>query len=238
MLTPEILLAELMTGVMSANGEGFTVTKELGTYQTRSERTEAGWRTVPDSSLQYINSATEAVREVGEQYPELEIRFPQRVLDEQQPVGQDDIRTSTMLANAEITVPAEFVQKHSGTAFRTLLADEWQSQTTELCSLIAKRLMKHEFRTARMFGTGSTVTAVLRITADTAETDIWVLPLESCGFFPLQWDGEICGLALHLSEKLRETLLSECGETLRIRAMRSEQKQLCLLTVSFEEDLD
>jgi hypothetical protein len=151
-----------------------------------------------------------AVRMLGERYPDLKIKYPQTVVSEKTVMtgGQKQYFTETR-TDAVIQAPDSFVQVHTGAAFRQLLTEEWNEQLSKLTEQIVKRLRRHELRTARMFGGNPDAAAVhFRVTEDTAESDIWTVQLSHCGFYPLQWDGEICGMALLLAEKLKEAALS------------------------------
>ena len=233
-LTTEMLAAELFSEAISAKDSGFTLTKVLGTAESgKDENGELLPMPHSDARTQIEMNAA-AVRMLGERYPDLKIKYPQTVVSEKTVMtgGQKQYFTETR-TDAVIQAPDSFVQVHTGAAFRQLLTEEWNEQLSKLTEQIVKRLRRHELRTARMFGGNPDAAAVnFRVTEDTAESDIWTVQLSHCGFYPLQWDGEICGMALLLAEKLKEALADDCG-TLPETAVRRDPKQKCCTVVVY-----
>ena len=222
---------ELLSKCMSAADTGFQLSRVLGTYQTYAVLTGAGWKQTGTSPLDSIRSETEHIRALGRKYPQLRIRYPQKQLSAQQAVGDCMHRTNVMQAEAVIDVPEEFVRQHSGFDFRALLSDVWKNQTDELVKQVTARLHKYELRTARMIGRDTRIQAA--VSADCVHTAIWQLPLAKCGLYPLQWDGEICGMASLLTEHLRETLTTGCGDTVAVSMHRDDGEQLCFITIDY-----
>ena len=87
-----------------------------------------------------------------------------------------------------------------------------------------------------MFGTEPV--AEIRITAETAESEIWTILLEHCGFYPLQWDGEVCGMAILLQQSLSEAFSDETAALQRINLVRDAKQQCCTLTVYYSMKQD
>lgn len=235
MLTTEALSAELMNETMLAADKGFTLTKPLGTLLTARAGTGAPYSASPAAARTEIEMNAAAVRMLGTRFPALKITYPQTVISEKTVhTGTEPIYYTETRTDAVIEVPEDFVQNHSGTAFRQLLQNDWLPQLGDLTVQIANRLRKHELRTARMFGDDAQAAAAsFRLTDDTAESDIWVIPLSRCGFYPLQWDGEICGMALMLAERLKEALAQDCGTLLETAVRRSETKRSCTVTLYY-----
>ena len=236
MLTADALQTELMTRCLS--GKAFTLVKELGRYQTQSVREDAGWQeTVTDPpAMAQIQAAVSEVRQLAARFPQLHITYPQQLLSEQQPVGDENLRFALRRTNAVIEVPETFARFHGGCDFYALLQNEWQTQTDALTAAVCKRLRKREIRTAEMFGAQYDRTEIqLHICRTEVCTDIWQIALEDHGLYPLQWDSEICGMAQCLADALRAQLKEDCGETLRISLRREEQAEQCLLLITYQQ---
>ena len=239
-LTAQSLAAELLADLMTAEDQGFTIQKPLGSVEySANEDGTPGKEQNPQARVDIETNAA-AVRMLAERWPELKITYPQTVVSEKtvwtngEPQHFTELRT-----DAVICVPELFVQVHSGASFRSLVQEEWRSQLTDLAEHITKRLRRHELRTARMFGPETDAgAAVFRVKEDTVESDIWRISLSQCGFYPLQWDGEICGMALLLAERLKETLAGDCGTMLETAVRRREEEKCCTVTVyySFKQD--
>ncbi len=234
-LTTEMLEEELRNRALQQSGAGFTVTKELGKVTVREG--EDGSRTViaGKAASEEIAQAADTIRALGKQIPELKITYPQTVLSEEQERRGDTSYTAiTSRTDAVIEVPESLSAQYSGAEFRHLMTSEWSEQTEKLAAAIAANLRKHEFRTERMFGTDDNeAAAVFRVTAETAESDIWLLPIDRCGLYPLAWDQEICGLSVLLAQRLKESLADACGELRSITVKRDPGQQCCLVTVQY-----
>ena len=220
-LSTEGIAAELFSEAMRADGKGFTLTKELGTLQSPG-----------DTAGLEMNAA--AVRGLADRFPDLKITYPQTMLSEADPDDPDAFRPSR--TDAVITVPDAFVGVHCGTAFQQIVQEKYGEPLRELTEQIAKRIRKHELKTARLFG--KEPAASFRITAESAESDIWTVMLEHCGFYPLQWDGEVCGMALLLKQSLAETLSGGEDAQPEITAERDPKQKCCTLTVRYSMKQD
>ena len=215
--TTEGLVNQIFAEMMQRNGEGFTLIRELGTV-----RGQVG-------TVELIENAA-VFRELADRFPDLKITYPQTVLSEEQGITRTD---------AVIQVPEPFSALHCGTAFQQLMHDKWQSQFDELVSEIARRLRKHEFKTARLFSANPlSGSAAFRITDETAESDIWTILLESCGLYPLQWDDEITGMTLLLCDALKAALAEENREILEVTAARNPSEKCCTVTVYYSMKQD
>ena len=229
------LAEELLAAALTADGKGFTVTKTLGVYTTYARLTDNDtWEQTACTPRTEIEAATVPVRALKDRFPDIQITYPQTVISETQPIGDGSRRTTVRRAEAVITVPDSFVQIHSGAALQQILHEKWQPQLDELTAQIANRLKKHELRTAEMFGVRlPRPAAVWYVTADTAESEIWTIPFVRCGLYPLQWDGEICGMALVLAETLRNVFPAEKN---RIQVKRDPAEKRCIVTLFRLED--
>lgn len=199
--------ADLFHRCITADGEAFTIERKLGEYRQCFVKEEDGWRCQQCSDLTAIRAATEQVRLFAGMYPELTVTYPNRILSD--PRTESDCTTAWVLsaAMAVISVPAEFAAEHGGMRFLSLLKEEWKEQLGTLSLAVEKLLLRHEIRTAQLFGKDGVPDRVtVRIAADRIETAIWTLPLAKAGFYPLQWDGELCGMAKALGETLGEAL--------------------------------
>lgn len=224
-ISADALAAELLAESLNSE-HGFTITKTLGTVKTRRAADGTMW-VLSDSKAADVSRA--AVRLLQERFPELDIRFRGVTVSEADVRTDDgeytDIETST---EAVIEVPDSIVLHHNGTHFRQILQDEWLPQLSDLTERITARLRRHEIRTARMFGKNPLAAAAsFRVTEDTAESDIWAIPLSRCGFYPLQWDSEICGMSLLLAERIKEALTEDCGDMLETAVRRNHKKKHC-----------
>ncbi len=202
--------ADLFHRCITADGEAFTILRKLGEYRQCFVREDDGWRCEQCSDLTAIRAATEQVRLFAGMYPELTVTYPNRTVSDQ--------RTEPALAKAwvvsdamaEIFVPAAFAAEHGGMRFLSLLKQDWQEQLSTLSLAVEKQLLRYEIRTAQLFGKDGVPDRVtLRIYADRVETAVWSLPIAKAGFYPLQWDGELCGMAKALGEYLSEALPCE-----------------------------
>lgn len=220
-LSTEGLAAELLAEAMRADGKGFTITKTLGSTQPHGDHTA-------------LEMNTAAVRGLGDRYPDLLIDYPQTPHAEPDPEQPDAF--VPLHTDAVITVPETFVAVHCGTAFQQIVHEKYQEQLSDLTQQIVGRLRRHEIRTARMFGTEPV--AEIRITAETAESEIWTILLEHCGFYPLQWDGEVCGMAILLQQSLSEAFSDETAALQRINLVRDAKQQCCTLTVYYSMKQD
>lgn len=235
-ISADALAAELLAESLHSEN-GFTITKTLGTVKTRRADDGTMWVL---SDAEAANVSRAAVRLVQERFPELDVRFRGITVSEADVRTDDgeytDIETRT---EAVITVPDSFVQLHNGTDFCQLLQAEWLPQLSDLTERITARLRRHEIRTARMFGKNPNAAAAsFRITEDTAESDIWTIPLARCGFYPLQWDSEVCGMARLLAERIREALTEDCGDMLETAVRRNHKQKHCtvFLYYSIKQD--
>lgn len=234
-ISADLLMKELLAEAMLSGGNAFTIEKTLGTVESR--RDENG-NLLPDTDTAArtdveINAA--AVRLLAERVPSLKISYPGKVLAEQTVCTGDVTVYSTLTrTDALIEVPEDFVQVHCGISFQKLMQEGWSEQLGDLTAQIAERLKKHEMRTNRLFGKEDAASAAVsfRITSETAESDIWCIPLHKCGLYPLQWDGEVCGMALLLIERLKEAL-NGITDVLEIAAKRDEKQKLCTVTVYY-----
>ena len=96
------------------------------------------------------------------------------------------------------------------------------------------QLRRHEMRTAKMFGKNpDAASARFQITEDLAASEIWTIPLAHCGFYPLQWDAEICGMALLLAKRLKETLADDCGSMLETSVRRDPKQKCCSVVIYY-----
>ena len=234
LLTTDALAAELLNETLFAGDSGFTMTKELGILQIAQTGQEAPLPVDRNAQTQIEINAS-AVRMLGERFPMLHITYPQTVLSEKTDLTGTAPRSITETrTDAVITVPEEFVQLHCGTAFRQLLLSEWTAQLDDLTAQLTKRLRRHELRTAEMFaGDALSASASFRVTEDVIESEIWTLPLSRCGFLPLQWDGEICGMALLLADRLKMLLAADCGSMLETAVRRDAAKKCCTVTLYY-----
>lgn len=235
-LTTDQLMKELLAETLDTNGAGFTLKKMLGTVELRRNGNGEPLPETDASARTNVEMNAAAVRLLSERIPSLKITYPRTVLSETAVVGQNDITYYTMMrTDAIIEVPEDFAQIHCGSAFQKLMNEEWSAQLADLTGQIAARLKKHELRTNRLFGKEDAKAAEVKfcVTAENIETDIWCIPLRRCGLYPLQWDGEICGMALLLKERLKEPLAEICGEVLEIAAARDNDQKLCTVTVYY-----
>ena len=232
MLTTEMLHKELMARCL--DGKAFTVVKELGRFRSQAVKTAEGWQEQPLDPIEPIQAAAAEVRKLAEKFPELNITYPQQLLSEQQPVGDDSLRFTLRRTNAVIKVPEEFARLHSGSDFRRLLEDEWSGQVSALTDAVCKMLRKYELRTARMFSAQYDRTSVvMQIARENISTEIWQLPFSRYDLYPLLWDSEVCGMAQLLRDRLRGALKEDCDDSHVLTVLRNEQKQQCLLRLTF-----
>ena len=234
LLTTDALAAELLDEAMLSGGKGFTLTKTLGILQT-TQNSSGDPVPAMDGARTEIEINAAAVRMLGERFPILNITYPQTKLSEKNVLtGAEPVIITETRTDAMIHVPDEFVQLHCGTAFQQLLQTEWAPQLDNLTAQIVRRLRRHELRTAEMFaGNKKAAASAFRLTEDMAESDIWMLPLSRCGFLPLQWDNEICGMALLLAERLKMLLADDCGSMLEIAVRRDAAKKCCTVTLYY-----
>lgn len=228
------LAEELLTAALTAGGEGFTRTKILGTYTVYSRLTDGEWQQTGCTSLYNIEAAAAQVRKLKERFPDLRITYPQTVISETESGKKRDQRTTIRKAEAVIEVSEAFVQIHSGIALQQILHEKWQPQLDDLTERLEKRLKKHELRSAEMFDIRlPEPAAVFYVTADIAESMIWTIPFADCGLYPLQWDGEICGMAITLADALRGVFPAE---QIRIQVKRDAPKKRCAVMLYSLED--
>ena len=234
-LTTEMLEEEIRNRALQQNGAGFTVTKELGTVSVREGEDGSRVLVAGKAASEEIEHSAEAIRALGKQIPELKITYPQTVLSEEKETrGDASYTVITSRTDAAIEVPESLSAQYSGAEFRRLMASDWSEQTGRLAAEIAANLQKYEFRTERLFGTDdNAATAVFRVTAETAESDIWLLPIDRCGLYPLAWDQEVCGLSVLLAQRLKESLADACKELCSITVRRDPAQQSCLVTVQY-----
>ncbi len=234
-LTTEMLRTELFSEVLAAKDQGFTMTKELGVIEFRTDADGNPIQDMNRTARGEIAQNAAEVRKLAELYPDMKVTYPQTVVSEKT-IRTDDTEQhfKATRTDAVICVPESFVQVHTGTAFRQLVQNEWTLQFTDLANQIAKRLRKHEMRTAKLFGENpEAAAAVIRVTEETVESEIWTLLLSHCGFYPLQWDGEICGMAILLAERLKEALAEDCGSMLETTVRRYAKEKYCTVTVYY-----
>ena len=181
-LSTEALCEELFTQAMQSDGSDFTITKVIGIAVTCRNQNDTPLPVKQLSPELEINAA--AVRGLGERFPSLNISYPATVLSEEKTEEHDgkyNIMTKTR-TDAVIQVPASFSESHCGISFQKILQSDWKQQLAELTAQIAKLLRKHEMKTARLFGKDPAAGAVtFRVTAETVESEIWAVTLESCG---------------------------------------------------------
>lgn len=215
--TTDQLADELFSELLLQNGKGFTRTKQLGRVQGQH------------NAAALIENAA-AVRGLADRYPDLHITYPCTVLSEAENISRTD---------AVISVPDSFAELHCGIAFQQLMQEKYQQQFEELTAQIVSRLRRHEFKTNRLFGVNPLAGAAsFRITEETAESDIWTVLLENCGLYPLQWDSEVCGMALLLRETLPAALAEDGREILEIAVQRMPSEKSCALTVYYSMKQD
>lgn len=231
-MTADLLYAELMRGCL--DGKAFTFRKELGQYRTQTVETETGKAEAPLDPLDSIHAGAAEVKKMLERCPELKATYPQKILSEHTIKGGENRHITTRQTDAVIDVPDDFAVLHGGLSFCALLEDEWKEQTETLVKQIVKRLRRYEMRTAAMFGDEFDKTQInLKISGEEIATDIWRLPLERCGLYPLQWDSEICGIAQLLKKQLYESVKEDCNDTQIFTILRNETEHRCVLRMTY-----
>ncbi len=236
-LTADSLTGELFARALRAEDQSFCLTKTLGTVndtETADENGEAHHAFSSSERLSVEMNAS-AVRILKEHFPELQIRYPQTVESEKTVQNGEQTQIIRQIrTDAVIQVPEEFVQIHTGASFRQLMKAEWTKQLDSLTEQIVSRLRRYEIKTERMFGGGAETAALsFRVTEETAESDIWTVMLKQCGFYPLQWDGEICGMAMLLAERLKTALTGDCTAPPETSVRRDQKQKICRVTVYY-----
>lgn len=234
-LTADLLAEELFSEAMQAQDHGFTMTKTLGTVEYRTDQDGNPLAEQNSSARTAVERNAAAVRLLTERFPSLQIKYPQTIVSEKTTMNDTATEHTTEIrTDAVIQVTDDFVQNHTGTAFRQLLETGWKEQLDQLLEQIVKRLRRYEMRTARMFQDDwRSLTASFRITEDMAESDIWTVLLTSCGFYPLQWDGEICGMAMLLAERLKTALADDCDTLLETSVRRDPKRKCCTVVLYY-----
>lgn len=234
-LNAQALIAELLSQTLSAEADGFTLTKPLG-VTTVSVREDG--EPMPGSlhAAPEIEQNAAAVRIFAKKYPELKITYPQTVISESEESKPDEepYTVRRIRTDARIEVPSEFVRQHNGSDYQELVQKDSAAQLENLTAQICKKIRRHELRTAELFSdTADDLTVTLRITEDAVSSDIWMIPLSRYGFFPLLWDTEICGMAVLLSKRLTEVIPAERGTQERIGVSRDDASQSCSVTIHY-----
>lgn len=235
LLTAEALDAELFAEIMTAEDQGFTLRKTLGAVECKTDADGNPLWDGAQEARREVEQNAAAVRLLGERHPELKITYPQTVISEKTVrTDETEAHFTATRTDAVIEVPDTFVMLHSGSSFRQLLVSEWSEQLNNLVEQITKRLRRHEMRTAKMFGKNpDAASARFQITEDLAASEIWTIPLAHCGFYPLQWDAEICGMALLLAKRLKETLADDCGSMLETSVRRDPKQKCCSVVIYY-----
>ena len=232
MLKADQLYANIMRGCL--DGKAFTETLTLGQYRTETVQDgDSTEERMLDSTAQIQDAAAE-VKKLAERCPELKVKYPQKQVSESQPAVDENSRVTVRQTDAVISVPEDFARLHGGFTFRELLETEWKAQTEALTEEIIRRLRKHEIRTAALFGKPLDRTQIrMKLTADEIATEIWRIPYEKCGLYPLQWDNEICGMAQLLKPRLYDLLKEDCGDSQVISVLRNETEQYAVLRLTY-----
>ncbi len=234
-LTAQFLTGEIFSEAVKAKDHGFTLTKSLGTVEHKTDD-DGNLIAAGDSSARLsIEMNAAAVRMLKEQLPELEIRYPQTVVS-QKTTTTDDVseHTTEIRTDAVIQVSDEFVLTHTGAAFRQCLEAEWSEQFQQLKEQMISNLRRYEMRTARMFSADlCALTMRFRVSEEMVESDIWTILLANCGLYPLQWDGEVCGMAMLLAEYLKTALADDCDTPPRTSLRRDLQEQCYDVVVNY-----
>lgn len=210
-----LLITELLTRCITADGNAFTIRKAIGIYRQHFILTEDGWECDRRTDTTAILARTEQIRQFAAMYPELTVTYPHNVLQDDRAHTTETELWVESEATALIAVPESFVLKHGGSDFLALLEEQYPETISALAIAAEKRLLRHEVRTQRMFGKNNTVFPVVcNVTADAVCSEIWTLPLAEHGLRPLQWNGEVCGMARALANKLSESLQCEAAVSL------------------------
>ncbi|MCQ2416212.1 MAG: hypothetical protein MJ071_00165 [Oscillospiraceae bacterium] len=237
MLNTNSLSETILLKALSAEDDAFELTEVLGTVQVKEQQNEEGeWIQTEQTGITGVSQNADAVRGLRNRFPELKITYPQTILSEQTMLSETDtIRLITSETKAVIQVPKNFVEMHSGTAFRNIIQSKWQSQLETLVKETARRLERYEMKTARMFGRTDEAFMILRVTEEYVETDIWALSFAQCELHPLQWDGEVCGMAMLLRDALQKEMAERCGDTLQITIQRDTENKNCRIRLQYTQ---
>ncbi len=233
MTMPELqraLAAELFTRCISADDQGFTLHRYLGTYRQHFIRTQSGWQCDRSTDTAPVLTMTAQVRQFVEQYAELQASYPHKVLQDERSITPNNEAWVISEASAEIRVPASFVSQYSGSEHMQQLMNDSPAALAQLCEAVKQRLQRYEIHTARMFPQGGThLHVVFAVTADAIETQIWHLPTEAFGLAPLFQSHQRCGLARALAKQLADAL--SCQADVYCNILGEEHSYTVQLTV-------
>lgn len=201
------LASELFTRCISADDQGFTLHRYLGTYRQHFIRTQSGWQCDRSTDTAPVLALTAQVRQFVARFPELQATYPHKVAQDERSITPKDEAWVISEAAAEIQVPAAFVSRYSGSEYMQQLMQDSPGALTQLCEAVKQRLQRYEIRTARMFLQGGTHLHIgFTVTADAIETQIWHLPTEAFGLAPLFQSHQRCGLARAMAQSLADAL--------------------------------
>lgn len=208
------LAHELFTRCLLDNGEGFTLHRTLGIYRQHFIRTENGWLCDRSPDAASIMQMTAQVRQLVEQFPPLRATYPHTVTQDDRDSTTQSATWVTSMAETCITVPADFVRAHNGSAYLEQLTREQSSAITALAEDIRQRLMRYEIRTAQMFSKDDTCYPIhFAVQQDAIVTEIWYLPLKKHSIAPLFTENAQCAMARAMASALAESL--HCETTVR-----------------------
>lgn len=234
-LNAQALITEILARSLSAETEGFSLTKPLGAttvaVKPDGEPLPGSLRAEPE-----IEQNAAAIRLLIKQYPEMKVTYPQTLISEREEIHPDKTPYTVrkLRTDAVIQVPSEFVRQHNGIDYQELVQKDSGEQLEKLTGQICKKLRKHELRTAELYAEENDgLTMTFRINSETAESDIWMIPLSRYGFYPLLWDNEICGLAVLLSGRLGEVIPPERGTQKSISVIRDNESHCCSVTIRY-----
>ncbi len=206
----DILATELFTRCLSSDGTGFTMQRYLGTYRQHFIRTESGWQCDRNPDTAPILGLTAQIRRFAEQFPALTVTYPHTVTQDERSITPNADTWVISEAHAAITVPADFVQKHNGSAYLKALTEEQPAAVASLAEEISKRLLRYEIRTAQMFSQYDTQLQVgFAIQPDAISTDIWHLPLEKYNLAALFTEDAQCAMARAMASALVDLMHCE-----------------------------
>lgn len=207
---PEALATELFTRCLRSEGEAFTISRYLGTYRQHFIRTESGWQCDRNPDTAPILHLTAQVRQFVEQYPDLSATYPHTITQDMRDTTPMNETWVISAAQAIITVPEDFVQKHNGSEYLEQLMQEQSAAVAALAEDIKGRLLRYEIRTAQMFSQYDTYLHIsFAVQQNAITTDIWHLPLEKHNIAPLFTDDAQCAMARAMASALAELLHCE-----------------------------
>ena len=238
--TPEALEEDLFQACLESGGEEVTMRVLIAAYTQMFVRkdAESGWEHGGSSDLRGLQMGTAAVKDVLKQYTELKVRFPQvTTADERETTAENSARVMKE-SYAEINVPAEFSKNFSGFAFRELLAEKYAAQLEKLAKQMEKKLRRYELRTARMFAKDDSLWEIpVRISKNSVFTDVWEIPYENVGLYPMLWHTEVCGLGGLLAERLTEQMkIDKKSVSAKIQRDTKQQCLTVILQIKEEEE--